>query len=377
VIASPTSPTYVDTGTTVKIDQWASIYPEEPRRYEVTDNDKRARVLVLSLGGTIASTSVSGAGVVPQLSASDLLEAVPGIADVADLTAMSVRQIPSGDLTFMDLVEVARIINDQVANGVDGVVVTQGTDTIEETSFALDVLLDTCVPVIVTGAMRNPTALSPDGPGNLLTAVRVAASPAARALGCLVVMNEQVHAARFVRKMHSSNLGAFHSPSSGPLGWVAEERVRIVSRVSPLATIAVSRLDAVPAVALVSCAWGDDGRTLGSLASLGYRGAVLEAFGAGHVASTLVEPLDTLAALMPVVLCSRTGAGEVLAHTYGYPGSESDLLSRGLVSGAVLDARKSRVALTLALAAAPDSAAAVESFVRVRDSVAESGAAAN
>jgi L-asparaginase len=87
----------------------------------VTDKDKRARVLVLSLGGTIASTSTGGAGVVPQLSASDLLEAVPGITDVADITAMSVRQIPSGDLTFADLVEVARIINDQVADGVDGV----------------------------------------------------------------------------------------------------------------------------------------------------------------------------------------------------------------------------------------------------------------
>jgi L-asparaginase len=331
----------------------------------------RARVLVLSLGGTIASTAVGGAGVVPQLSASDLLEAVPEIVDVADITAMSVRQIPSGNLTFADLVEVARIIRDQVADGVDGVVVTQGTDTIEETSFVLDVVLDTLVPVVVTGAMRNPTVLSSDGPGNLLTAVRVAASPAAHGLGCLVVMNEQVHAARFVRKMHSSNLAAFHSPSSGPLGWVAEERVRIVTRVSPLATIALSSLDETPAVALVSCAWGDDGRTLSSLAQLGYRGAVLEAFGAGHVASTLVEPLDALAASMPVVLCSRTGAGEVLAHTYGYAGSEMDLLSRGLLSGGVLDARKSRVALTLALAAAPDTTTAIEHFVRVRDSMSD------
>ncbi len=336
----------------------------------MTDQDKLAHVLVLSLGGTIASTSAGGAGVVPQLSASDLLEAVPGIADVAHITAMSVRQIPSGDLTFADLVEVARIINDQVADGIDGVVVTQGTDTIEETSFALDVLLDTLVPVVVTGAMRNPTVLSADGPGNLLTAVRVAASTVARAMGCLVVMNEQIHAARFVRKMNSSNVAAFQSPSSGPLGWVAEERVRIVSRVSPLATIAVSHLDVAPAVALVSCAWSDDGRTLGSLAALGYRGAVLEAFGAGHVASIVVEPLDTLAAHMPVVLCSRTGANEVLEHTYGYPGSESDLLSRGLVSGGVLDARKSRVALTLALAAAHDAMTAIEHFVRVRDSVA-------
>ncbi len=332
---------------------------------------KRARVLVISLGGTIASTSTpaAGAGVVPQLTVHDLIAAVPELVDVCDIDAVSFRQVPSGDLTFSDLVALARVIDEYFAQGFDGVVITQGTDTIEEASFALDVLISSPAPVVVTGAMRNPTLASHDGPGNLLAAVRVAASPQARGLGCLVVMNDEVHAARFVRKTHSSSTGAFRSPNNGPIGWVVEERVRIVARLAPLATIEVPSLDDAPAVALVSCALDDDGRILGCLEELGFRGCVVDSFGAGHVPSTMVGAIESLASAMPVILCSRTGSGEVLSHTYGFPGSESDLLSRGATSGAMLDGRKARVALTLALAVSSDSAQAREHFERVRDSL--------
>jgi L-asparaginase len=331
----------------------------------------RARVLVISLGGTIASTTTAAAeaGVVPQLTARDLISAVPELSDVCDVDAVSFRQVPSGDLTFHDVFALARVIDDYVAQGFDGVVVTQGTDTIEETSFALDVLISSSAPVVVTGAMRNPTLASPDGPGNLLAAARVAASPQARGLGCLVVMNDEAHAARFVRKMHSSSTGAFQSPNIGPIGWVVEERVRVVARLTPLVTIDVASLDDAPAVALVSCALDDDGRILGHLEELGFRGCVIDSFGAGHVPSTMVGAIESLASAMPVILCSRTGGGEVLSHTYGFPGSESDLLSRGATSGGALDGRKARVALTLALAVSSDAGQAREHFARVRDSL--------
>jgi L-asparaginase len=336
----------------------------------VTGQVQRAKVLVISLGGTIASTSASAdGGVVPQLSADDLVGAVPELRSVADIEAISFRQLPSGDISFGDLVALAHVIEDYEAQGVDGVVVTQGTDTIEEASFTLDILLDVSIPVVVTGAMRHPTLASPDGPGNLLSAVKVAAAISARGLGCLVVMNDEVHAARFVRKMHSSSLSTFQSPGSGVLGWVAEERVRIVARCAPLATVNLDESDVVSPVALVGCALGDDGRTLGELQRLGYRGAVIDAFGAGHVPSMMVGAIESLATMMPVVLSSRTGAGEVLEHTYGFAGSESDLLSRGVISGGALDGRKSRVALTLALAASRDAKNATALFVKVRDSL--------
>jgi len=335
----------------------------------VSETTRRARILVVSLGGTIASTSTDAhQGVIPQLGARELIAAVPQLSQVADVESLTFRQVPSCDLTLRDAVALARRIDQEVAAGVDGVVVTQGTDTIEETSFALDLLLEGPTPVVVTGAMRNPTVASPDGPGNLLAAVRVAASATARGLGCLVVLNDEVHAARFVRKTHSSSLDTFQSPGAGALGRVSEENVRIALRCPPLAHVGLGG-EVVPDVALLSCALGDDGRLVGALGPLGYRGAVIEGFGGGHVPSSMVPALEALRRAMPVVFCTRTGSGEVLAHTYGFAGSEMDLLARGLVAGGALDGRKARVALALALAHAHDDEAAIDLFCAVRDSL--------
>lgn len=335
----------------------------------MTETTRRARVLVVSLGGTIASTSTDAhQGVVPQLGARELIAAVPQLSEVADVETLAFLQLPSCDLTLADVVALARRIDQAVAAGVDGVVVTQGTDTIEETSFALDLLVEGATPVVVTGAMRNPTVASPDGPGNLLAAVRVAASTAARGLGCLVVLNDEVHAARFVRKSHSSSLATFQSPGAGALGRVSEENVRIALRCPPLAHVGLVG-EVVPDVALLSCVLGDDGRLAGALGRSGYRGAVIDGFGGGHVPSSMVPALEELRRAMPVVFCSRTGSGEVLAHTYGFAGSEMDLLARGLVAGGALDGRKARVALALALARADDDESAIDLFCAVRDSL--------
>ncbi|MDE3138782.1 MAG: asparaginase [Acidobacteriota bacterium] len=335
----------------------------------MTETTRRARVLVVSLGGTIASTSTDAhQGVVPQLGARELIAAVPQLSEVADVETLAFLQLPSCDLTLADVVALARRIDQAVAAGVDGVVVTQGTDTIEETSFALDLLVEGATPVVVTGAMRNPTVASPDGPGNLLAAVRVAASTAARGLGCLVVLNDEVHAARFVRKSHSSSLATFQSPGAGALGRVSEENVRIALRCPPLAHVGLVG-EVVPDVALLSCVLGDDGRLAGALGRSGYRGAVIDGFGGGHVPSSMVPALEELRRAMPVVFCSRTGSGEVLAHTYGFAGSEMDLLARGLVAGGALDGRKARVALALALARAHVDESAIDLFCAVRDSL--------
>ncbi|MGH8889190.1 MAG: asparaginase [Acidothermaceae bacterium] len=331
----------------------------------------RPRITVFSLGGTIASmpddAGVAGAagptGVTPQLDASDLLAAIPSVGEIADIEAVAFRQVASCELTLTDCVALATEIQTNLNAGAAGVVVAQGTDTIEETSFALDLLLDVSQPVVITGAMRAPSKPGADGAANLLAAVRVAASDGANGLGCVVVMNDEVHAARFVRKADTSSPAAFASAGTGAIGWVVEGRPHIVVR--PVRLEPHGLLDAVtmrgdapiPRVALIKVGLGDDGALLKQIEPLGYAGLVVEAMGGGHVPSGIVAILDDLAGRMPVVLASRAGAGEVLRVTYSYSGSEVDLLDRGLVRAGYLDGLKARILLSLLLAAGSDSRA--------------------
>ena len=307
------------------------------------------RVAVFSMGGTISSVASGGRGVEPTLTGEALVSDVPEIAGVAEVSAVSFRQAPSGDIGVEDLVELAAEIEGRIDGGAAGVVVTQGTDTIEETSFVLDLLVDREAPVVVTGAMRNPTLPGADGPANLLAAVQVAADDAARGLGTVVVLNDEIHAARFVRKTHTSNPATFSSHPAGPLGWISENTPRILLRPTGRHKVAPSGGARAAAVALYHVAFGDDGRLLPEIEAKGYAGLVIEAMGGGHVPSVMAETLEDLASKMPVVLASRTGGGEVLRATYGFTGSEMDLLERGLIYAGPLDGRKARLLLTLLL----------------------------
>jgi len=140
-----------------------------------------------------------------------------------------------------------------------------------------------------------------------------------------------------------------------------------------LAKIAPVALESIPAVALIKCSLGDDARIIEQIVSLGYAGAVVEGFGGGHVPARLVPALEALSKTMPVVLASRTGSGEVLKETYGYAGSERDLLSRGLISSGALDGTKARVLLSLVLSGEPDLQLARNSFKRVVESITSPG----
>ena len=323
--------------------------------------EPKARVHVFTLGGTIAAQhdpGGSGAGVVPTATAPQLLRMV-SVNDAIAVTASDFSMLPSGDLQVEDLavlaVEIDRILeggsHDRPGNGgIDGVVVTQGTDTMEEAGYLLSLLVTSKKPVIVTGAMRNPTVAGSDGPANLLAAITVAGSPVARELGCVVLFNDQLHDPRWVRKTHTSNVAAFSSAPAGPIGWVSEGSLVLIAHPDrPIPIIATGRPE-LPAVALLTCGFGDDGRIADALLGLGFHGVVVEALGGGHVSKAAAERLVRLATEVPVILASRTG-GPVLSQTYGFIGSEIDLLSRGLLSAALLDGRKARVLLTLLLRA--------------------------
>lgn len=328
----------------------------------LSDRDPNRTVLVLTLGGTIAMTrTAASSGVTPTLTGADLVSAVPGLHGVATVIVEDFRQMPGASLAISDIVALVDRLKRAVSEGVDGIVVTQGTDTLEETAYLTDLYYPGSTPVVFTGAMRTAEAAGADGPANLLAAVQTAASAQARGAGVLVVLGDEIHAARHVRKMHTTSPGAFGSPDTGPLGHVVEGTVRLHRALSPMAAVPLP-IGALPQVEIVTASLDSSGTLLEGLENK-VAGLVVAAFGAGHVPRTWCSRLEALANAMPVVLASRIGTGPVLASTYAFPGSESDLLARGLISAGALDAYKARLLLTAHLAAGTPRHEIAEAFL--------------
>jgi L-asparaginase len=322
-----------------------------------------ARVTVIALGGTISMAPSETGGVTPTLGADALLDAVPGLADTGiEITARNQRRVAGSSVTFTDLTELTALVSAELAAGADGVVITQGTDTIEETAFFLDRTVATDRPVVVTGAMRPASAAGADGPANVLAAVRVAASTEATGLGALVVFSDEIHAARLVRKTHTTSTATFVSPGFGPLGWVVEGRVRLPLALHVVPVLPVGDLEA-HRVAVIPIALGDDGELL-RRAAPAVEGIVLAAMGVGHVPDRVVPVVTELLDRVPVVLASRTGAGSVLRWTYRFPGSERDLRDRGVIGAGFLDPYKASILLRLLVAAGADRPAIAAAFER-------------
>jgi L-asparaginase len=285
---------------------------------------------------------------VPQLVGADLLRLLGEPATLPPIDVVEFARIPGCEMTPTRMTELANVLGAELArNDRCGAVVTHGTDTIEESAFVCDLTVPHGKPVVFTGSLRTASDLSWDGPRNLLDALCVAASPSTQGLGTLLVMNEEIHAARFVTKSNGVALGAFQSPACGPLGRIDNGAQRFFTRPAPPARTLDPTLDeSVVAVRVLS----GDTVTLGStLARSDLHGLVIEGFGSGRVPSSWVEPLrGAVARGIAVVLASRTGAGAI-GDPYGYPGSATGLLRLGLLPAHELPGHKARLQLMLAL----------------------------
>lgn len=313
-----------------------------------------ARVTTYFLGGTISMSSADGHSVRPTLSGDDLLAAVPGLEEVdAEVTAEQVAREQSGSLTYAHLLAVLESARSSES---DGFVLVQGTDTLEESAYLLDLLWDDPRPFVATGAMRNPTMAGADGAANLLTAVRVAASPTARERGACVVFADEIHAARHVTKSDTASISTFRSPNTGPAGRVLEGHVHFFSPPGARSALGadVSNVTTVDVeVPVLVAGFGQSVRTLEAIAD-DADALVLAGFGAGHVPGWWAEAVGAIAERMPVVMTSRTHSGPALVETYGAVGAEVDLQQRGVVMGGYLDALKARLLVSVLLAAGTD-----------------------
>ncbi len=292
---------------------------------------------------------MTGPRATPALDAEALLAAVPALAAVAGLRARTVLSLPGAHMTATDALTVARAALDEAAGG-RGVVVTHGTDTLEEAAMLCDVLHAGAAPIVFTGATRPASAPGADGPGNLLDAVAAAGAATARDIGVLVAFAGELHAARAVRKVSSTSPAAFGSPATGPLGGVAEGRVSIAARpLRPTAFAVPQLLDA--RVPIVPTWLGDDGAGLRAALRDGADAVVFVALGAGHVCPAVLAALREVAAAIPVALTVRPDRGRLLYETYGFEGAEGDLRASGALAAAALSPQAARMVLLAGLGA--------------------------
>ncbi|XAY03902.1 L-asparaginase [Paraconexibacter sp. AEG42_29] len=300
---------------------------------------------ILAAGGTIAMTGQAGA--TPQLDAAGLVAALPSLAGRAGLSAETLMNKPSAHLTLGDMLLICKAARDAARRGI-GVVVTHGTDTLEETAMLCDVIHDAEAPIVFTGAIRTATAAGADGPANIMDAVSVAASEHAAGMGVLVVFGGEIHHARCARKTDTTSLVAFSSPQTGPLGRVTEGHASIWSRVPrnpPLDPHDIDRR-----VVIVPTTAGDDGSLARAALSADPDGVVIGTLGAGHLAPALLELWAEAAQRIPIIAYCRPERGVVLTGTYGYAGSEQDLRDTNIIPVGFLSPQAARIKLLACLA---------------------------
>ncbi len=317
------------------------------------------RIAVLFTGGTISMLPDPATGAArPVLDGAAILARTPGAAAIADLVPVDWGLVPASHLSFPQILDLgARIRALQADPAIDGIVVVQGTDVIEETAFAWDLLAIDGPPVIVTGAMRTAAVPGWDGPENLRAAIRAAATPALRDSGVLVLLDGLLLPADDATKTHTDAIDTFQARNSGPLGTVRADRVRIVARRGPRRRLVTPPAAAAEPVALVTVTVATDGAPVRWARDGGARGIVVAATGSGNTdPDVLAAAEEAIAAGIPVVLASRAAAGRV-APAYGFPGGGARWIAAGALPAGSLTGPKARVALALGIGAGLDTAA--------------------
>ncbi|MGV1004625.1 MAG: asparaginase [Candidatus Nanopelagicales bacterium] len=321
-------------------------------------------VAVGTMGGTIAMAPADkGGGVSPALGSAELIAAVPELSEIAEIRARSICNVPSPSIEFAHLLAALAFADEMVESGAAGVVLTHGTDTLEESAFFLDLLWDRPEPLILTGAMRSSQMAGADGPSNLLGSVVAATTAELRDFGVLVVLDDEVHLARTVTKSHANAVWTFESLDWGPVARVYEKRARVMMQPLQKHPALPVPQQIKPRIPVLKMGLEESGRHIAAVAGVGVDAIVLAGAGAGHLTVSMADAAgDVVAAGIPVVLATRQGAGTTAAASYDYPGSEMDCFRRGLIGAGYLSPVKARILLIVLTALGSSMAQIKEQF---------------
>ena len=303
-------------------------------------------IALVTTGGTIAMKErVKGEGAVPALTPQDFLAELP--PDFPPVIVEEHCNLPSSHFTLQTLWSLQeRIRNLAAREDVEGIVITHGTDTMEETAYLLDITVPTDKPIVLTGAMRTAGEAGYDGMANLLAALKVAFSPEASGRGAMVVMNDEVHAARYVTKSHTLSTATFVSPGWGPMGRIDGDRVTFAWNISRK-VIPSTRLEEKVYLIKLGVGMGDE--FLRFALENGARGVVIEGMGAGRVPPWWMPAIrEAIERGVAVVIASRCQAGGIY-DPYGYPGAYRDLSAAGVLFAHHLNGQKARIRLMVLL----------------------------
>lgn len=312
------------------------------------------KIIVITTGGTIAMKYDKEVnGLIPAVNGNDLVEVVPELKNIAEIDVIEFSNVPSGHMTPKMMFRLAHLV-DEYANNNDvfGIVITHGTDTLEETAYMLNLLIKTKKPVCITGAMRGASDVGADGPANILASVRVACCGKAKEKGVLVVFNDEIHAANEVVKTHTTSCATFRSFEWGPIGHVYFDKIIFVRQ--PLSLEKIQPNNLIDNVYLLKIYAGMDADLFKYLAEKNINGLVVEAFGCGNVTPGVKEGIEYVRQKnIPVVLTRRVFSGRV-APLYSYLGSIKSMESLGIILSEGLSGQKSRIKLMLALGVTKD-----------------------
>ncbi|AST92275.1 L-asparaginase [Sutcliffiella cohnii] len=319
------------------------------------------KILLIHTGGTISMQEDEITGTVTPTSTKPLL-AFPVIQDEnITIKESELFHLPSPHITPSHMLQLSKYIDEQVQEEqIDGVVITHGTDTLEETAFFLDLTVKSDIPIVLTGAMRSSNEIGSDGPYNLLSSIRVASSAEAKGMGVLVVLNDEIHTAKNATKTHTSNIATFQSPQYGPVGIVTKRGIAFHHR--PIRSDKYEIDSVNKNVTLLKAYSGMDSSVFNAFKNVD--GLVIEALGQGNMPPATLEGIkELLKEKIPIVLVSRCFNG-IVQDTYGYDGGGKQLKELGVIFSNGLNGQKARLKLLVALQTTNEPVYLQESFLK-------------